>query len=150
MLARQRAHRAERRQSDDGCSFQPGADATVQASSCHVHHRAGAAALRRPNGGRATSVGGPVLQPPSRQRAPVNKQTTMPSRTCGPMILASRMSNGRCIRPSVGPARPSSLSFELLRSPWHCRLTLSTWSIDLRNEEMTLLGEDDSGDPPGP
>ena len=27
---------------------------------------------------------------------------------------------------------------------------LSTWSMDMRNEEMTLLREDDSGDPPGP
>jgi len=91
-----------------------------------------------------------VLQPPSPQRAPVNKRTTMPSRTCGPMILASRMSSGRCIRPSVGPARPSPSSFELLRSLWRHRLALSTWSTDMRNEEMTLLGEDDSGDPPGP
>ena len=91
-----------------------------------------------------------MLQPPSPQRAPVNKRMTMPSRTCGPMILASRMSSGRCIRPSVGPARPSPSSFELLRSPWHRRLALSTWSTDMRNEEMTLLGEDDSGDPPGP
>ena len=89
MLARQLARRAERRQSDEGRSFQPGAGATVQAGSCRVHHRAGAAALRRPNGGRATSAGGPMLQPPSPQRAPVNKRTTMPSRTCGPMILAS-------------------------------------------------------------
>ena len=124
--------RAERRQSDDGRSFRPGAGATVQAGSCRVHHRAGAAALRRPNGGRATSVGGPVLQPPSPQRAPANKRTTMPSRTCGPMILASRMSSGRCIRPSVGPARPSASSFELLRSPWCRRLALSTWSTDMR------------------
>ena len=30
------------------------------------------------------------------------------------------------------------------------RLVLSTWSTDVRNEEMTLLGEDDSGAPPGP
>ena len=91
-----------------------------------------------------------MLQPPSPQRAPMNKRTTMPLRTCGPMILASRMSSGRCIRPSAGPARPSPSSFELLRSPWRLRLALSTWSTDMRNEEMTLLGEDDSGDPPGP
>ena len=86
-----------------------------------------------------------MLQPPSPERAPVNKRTTMPSRTCGPMILASRMSSGRCIRPSVGPARPSPSSFELLRSPWRRRLALSTWSTDIWNEVMTLLGEDDSG-----
>ena len=91
-----------------------------------------------------------MLQPPSPQRAPVNKRTTMPSRTCGPMIPASRMSNGRCIRPSIGHARPSLSSFELLCSPWRRRLALSIWSTDMRNEEMTLLGEDDSGDPPGP
>ena len=91
-----------------------------------------------------------MLQPPSPQRAPVNKRTTMPSGTCGPMILASRMSSGHCIRPSVGPARPSSSSFELLRSPWHRCLMLSTWSTDKRNEETTLPGEDDSGDSPGP
>ena len=149
-ITRQRAHRAERRQSDDGRSFRPGAGATVQAGSCRVHHRAGAAALRRPNGGRATSAGGPVLQPPSPQQAPVNKRTTMPSRTCGPMILACRMNRGHCIRPSVGPAGPSPSSFELFCSPWRRRLALSTWSTNMRNEEMTLLGEDDSGDPPGP
>ena len=91
-----------------------------------------------------------MLQPTCPQRAPVNKQTTMPSRTCGPMILASRMSSGCCIRPSVGPARPSPSSFELLRSSWCRHLALSTWSTDMRNEEMTLLGEDDSGDPLGP
>ena len=85
-----------------------------------------------------------MLQPPSPQRAPVNKRTTMPSRTCGPMILASR------IRPSVEPARPSPSFFELLRLPWRRHLVLSTWSTDMRNEEMTLLGEEDSGDPPGP
>ena len=43
MLARQRARRAEQRQSDDGCSFRPGAGATVQAGSCRVHYRAGVA-----------------------------------------------------------------------------------------------------------
>ena len=59
-----------------------------------------------------------------------------------PMILASWMSSGRCIRPFIGPMRPSSSSFELLCSPW--RRALSTWSTNMRNEEMTLLGEDDS------
>ena len=34
MLARQRARRAERQQSDDGRSFRPGAGATIQAGSC--------------------------------------------------------------------------------------------------------------------
>ena len=91
-----------------------------------------------------------MLRPPSPQRAPVNKRTTMLSRTCGPMILASRMSSGLCIRPSVGPTRPSPSSFELLHSLWRRCLALSTWSTDMRNQEMTLLGEDDSGDPPGP
>ena len=91
-----------------------------------------------------------MMQPPSPQRAPVNKRTTMPSWTCCPMILASRMSSGRHIRPSLGPARPYPSSFELLRSPWRRRLALSTQLTDMRNEEMTLLGEDDSGDPPGP
>ena len=91
-----------------------------------------------------------MLQPPSPQRAPVNKRTTMPSRTCGPMILASRMRSGRCVRPSIGPAGPSASSFELLRSSWRRRLALSTWSTDMRNEEMTLLGEEYSGDPPEP
>ena len=86
-----------------------------------------------------------MLQPPSPQRAPVNKRTTMSSRTCGPMILASRMSSGRCIRPSVGPARPSLSSFEFLCSPWHRHLALSTVSTNMRNQEMTLIGEDDSG-----
>ena len=78
-----------------------------------------------------------MLQPPSPQRAPVNKRTTMPSRTCGPMILASRMSSGRCIRPSIGPARPSPLSFELLHSPWHRALLTS--STNMRIQEMTLF-----------
>ena len=77
-----------------------------------------------------------MLQPPSPQRAPVNKQTTMLSRTCGPM-------SRRYIRPSVGPARPSPSSFELLHSLWRRRLVLSTWSTDIWNEVMTLLGEDD-------
>ena len=43
MLARQLPRRAERRQSDDGRSFRPGAGATIQAGSCRVHHKAGAA-----------------------------------------------------------------------------------------------------------
>ena len=139
MLALHRARRAERYQSDDGRSFRPGPGATVQAGSCRVHHRASAAALRRPNGERPTSVGGPVLQPPSPQQAPVNKRTTMPSRTCAPMILASRMSSGRYIRPSVGPARPSPSSFELLRSPWRHRLALSTWSTNMRMTRLLYL-----------
>ena len=91
-----------------------------------------------------------MLQPPSPQQAPVNKGKIMPPPTCGPMILASRMSSERCVRPSVGPARPSLSSFKLLRSPWRRHLALSTWSTDIRNEETTLLGEDDSGDPQWP
>ena len=82
-----------------------------------------------------------MLQPPSPQQAPVNKRTTMPSQTCGAMILDSRMSSWRCIRPSVGPVRPSPSSFELFRSPWRHCLVLSTWSTEMWNEEMTLLGE---------
>ena len=78
-----------------------------------------------------------MLQPPSPQRAPVNKQRTMPSRTCGPMILASQMSSGHCIRPSGGPAGPSPLSFKLLRSPW--RRALLTLSTNMRIQEMTLF-----------
>ena len=131
------SRRAGRRQSDDGRGFRAGAGATAQTGSCHVHHRAGAAALRRPYGGSATSARGPMLQLSSPQRAPVNKRTTMPPRRCGPMILASRMSSGRCIRPSVGPARPSPSSFELMRSPW--RRALLTWSMNMRIQEMTLF-----------
>ena len=71
-----------------------------------------------------------MLQPPSPQRAPVTKRTTMPSRTCGPMILAFRMSSGRYIRPSVGSTRPSPSSFELLRLLW--RRALLTWSMNMR------------------
>ena len=89
-----------------------------------------------------------MLQPPSPQRAPVNKRTTMTSRTCGHMILASRMSSGRCIRPSIGPARPSLLSFELLRYPW--RRALLTSSTNMRIQEITLFLLDDTRDPLGP
>ena len=56
-----------------------------------------------------------------------------------PMILASWMSSGWCIRPSVGPARPSPSSFELLCSPWRRCLALSTWSMDMRMRRWLYL-----------
>ena len=78
-----------------------------------------------------------MLQPLSRQRALMNKRTTMSSWTCGPMILASRM--------TIRRAREAlSVVLQVVALAVAPPSRVVNMVNGHEDEEMTLLGEDDS------
>ena len=84
-----------------------------------------------------------MLQPLSPQRAPVNMRMTMSSRTCGPMMPALYQT----IRRAHEALSVVLRVFALAVAPPSCIVNMVNGHED---EEMTLLGGDDIGDPPGP